>query len=96
VTMQYLAGELSAWLQRLQAVSGPSGAAQFSELRYEVEACPRAWLAPAMRRAVVLADGLCWDRSPAVTPSPSPARRRYRLTCDGSESAPGFSKTASQ
>jgi hypothetical protein len=61
VTMQYLAGELSAWLQRLQAVSGPSGAAQISELRYEVEACPPAWLAPAMRRAVVLADGLCWD-----------------------------------
>ena len=61
MTMQYLAGELSACLQRLQAVTAPSGAAQISELRYEVEACPPAWLAAAMRRAVLLADRVCWD-----------------------------------
>jgi hypothetical protein len=61
MTRQYLAGELSVRLERLQAVTPASRAAQVARLRDQVESCPLAWLATAAGRALALADGLCWD-----------------------------------
>ncbi len=61
MTRQYLAGELSARLERLQSVTSADHAEQVARLRGQVESCPLTWLAVAVRRALVLADGLCWD-----------------------------------
>jgi hypothetical protein len=61
MTRQYLAGELSVRLERLQAVTPASRAAQVARLRDQVESCPLAWLAAAAGRALALADGLCWE-----------------------------------
>ena len=61
MTRQYLVGEFSARLEQLQAVTSRPAVRQVAELRYEVESCPSAWLPVAMKRAIVLADGLCWD-----------------------------------
>ncbi len=61
MTRQYLAGELSVRLERLQAVTPAGRATQLTRLRDQVESCPPAWLAAAVGRALALADGLCWD-----------------------------------
>ena len=61
MTGQYLAGELSVQLERLQAVTSADRAAQVARLRCEVESCPLNWLSAALARALALADGMCWD-----------------------------------
>src|SRR5258708_2095083 len=61
MTSQYLAGELSVRLGRLQAAVSADRAAEGGELRHRVQTRPPASLAEAMRRAVALADDVCWD-----------------------------------
>jgi hypothetical protein len=61
VTQEYLIGEFSIRLEMLQAASVPDDAEGVTRLRREVEGRPLGWLAPAMVRALALADGLCWD-----------------------------------
>jgi hypothetical protein len=61
MTSQYLAGELSVRLERLQAAASTARAGQVTELRHRVESCPVSWLAEAVGRALALADNLCWD-----------------------------------
>lgn len=62
MTQQYLAGELSVLLARLQAVS-PSwvSAGEVARLRHEAETFPVPALTSVAERALLLADGLCWD-----------------------------------
>ena len=62
MTQQYLAGELSVLLSRLQAVT-PSqvSAADVVRLRHEAETVPIPALTGVAERALKLADGLCWD-----------------------------------
>ncbi len=61
MTYEYLAGELSVQLERLQAVTSSSGAARVAQLRHRVESCPAEGLTAAVRGALALADALCWD-----------------------------------
>jgi len=61
MTRQYLAGELSVLLERLQAAASVTRAGQVVELRHRVESCPVSWLAEAVSRAMALANNLCWD-----------------------------------
>jgi hypothetical protein len=61
MTCQYLIGELSVRLERLQATTGPGAAPDVARLRTEVETGGLAGLASATGRAMALADGLCWD-----------------------------------
>jgi hypothetical protein len=61
MTSQYLVGELSARLERLQAVTSAGRAAQVARLRHRVESCPLTWLAEGMSRALEIADNVCWD-----------------------------------
>lgn len=60
MTPDYLIGELSAWLERLQAVSAGAAAADLTRLRRRVETRPAAELAAETAQALVLADQLCW------------------------------------
>lgn len=62
VTQQYLAGELSVLLSRLQAVT-PSqfSVADVARLRREAETLPVPALTGVAQRALKLADCLCWD-----------------------------------
>ena len=61
MTQQYLAGELSARLERLQAVTSADATASVAQLRHQVESCPLNRLAVSLARALALADGLCWN-----------------------------------
>jgi hypothetical protein len=61
MTQQYLAGELSLLLARLQAATNQSSARAVARLRREAETWPLAALASVAVRALALADGLCWD-----------------------------------
>jgi len=61
LTKQYLAGELSVRLEKLLEVTAPSGAVQVAELRHEVESGSLHQLPAELRRAIALADGLCWE-----------------------------------
>jgi len=61
MTQQYLAGELSMLLARLQAVTpSVASAGEVAQLRREAETLPTSALAPVTARALELADGLCW------------------------------------
>jgi hypothetical protein len=60
MTHDYLIGELSARLGRLQAVSA-GGAADLARLRRRVETRPAAELAAETAQALALADQLCWE-----------------------------------
>ena len=62
VTQQYLAGELSVLLERVQAVT-TSDAARCTacSLRYEAETEPVPALRGVTVRALALTEGLCWD-----------------------------------
>ena len=60
MTSQYLIGELSVRLQKLEDAAAPDRAAQVADLRHEVESCPPLSLASTMCRAIVVADGMCW------------------------------------
>jgi hypothetical protein len=61
MTQEYLAGELSVRLEQLQAAAPEGGAAQVAQLRLHVETCPLSRLANAIRRALAIAEGWCWD-----------------------------------
>jgi hypothetical protein len=60
MTQDYLIGELSARLERLQAVSA-GAAADLARLRHRVETRPAAELAAETAQALALADQLCWE-----------------------------------
>jgi hypothetical protein len=60
VTQDYLIGELSVCLQRLEAAAGREAAGDVACLRREVEAGSRAELAASAVRALAVADGICW------------------------------------
>lgn len=60
MTQQYLIGELSVRLERLQA-EGTRAAGEMACLRGEVEFGPPARLGRATVRALALADRLCWE-----------------------------------
>jgi hypothetical protein len=60
MTQDYLIGELSARLERLQRVSAGT-AADLVRLRRQVESRPAAGLRAETVQALALADRLCWD-----------------------------------
>jgi hypothetical protein len=60
MTQDYLIGELSARLGRLQAVA-VGAAADLARLRRRVETRPAAELAAETTQALALADQLCWE-----------------------------------
>jgi hypothetical protein len=60
VTQDYLIGEVSVRLQRLEAAAGHEEVGDVARLRREVEAGSPAGLAAAVARALAVADGLCW------------------------------------
>ncbi len=61
MTQQYLIGELSVRLERLQAAAAKDVARDLARLRSQVETGTLGGLAPAAARALALADGMCWD-----------------------------------
>jgi hypothetical protein len=65
MTRQYLIGELSLYLQQLQAAASQSAcretARHVARLRRQVETGGVPGLCPATHRALALADGLCWE-----------------------------------
>jgi hypothetical protein len=60
MTQNYLIGELSARLERLQAAT-VEHAEDVARLRRQVEAMPVTWLAAETVHALMLADRLCWE-----------------------------------
>ena len=62
MTQQYLAGELSVLLARLQAVATNQAAVRdVAQLRRGAETGPVTALPTMVVRALVLTDRLCWD-----------------------------------
>lgn len=61
MTQQYLIGEFSVCLERLQAATVHGAADDVARLRHQVETGPSAGLGAAALRALALADGLCWE-----------------------------------
>ena len=62
MTQQYLAGELSVLLERVQAVTTTDAArCQACSLRHEAETEPLWALGRVTVRALALTEGLCWD-----------------------------------
>lgn len=61
MTQQYLIGEFSVCLERLQAATVREAAQDVARLRHQVEMGPPAGLGAAALRALALADGLCWE-----------------------------------
>jgi hypothetical protein len=61
MTQQYLAGELSLLLARLQAAANQPSARAVARLRREADTWPLAALASVAVRALALTDTLCWD-----------------------------------
>jgi len=61
MTQQHLIGELSVYLERLQAAAEHGAAQDVARLRQLVETGPPAGLAKAAARALALADRLCWQ-----------------------------------
>lgn len=62
MTHQYLAGEMSLLLARLQAVATDQGfVGDLTRLRREAETLPVTTLTSVAVRAIRLADGLCWE-----------------------------------
>lgn len=61
MTKQYLIGELSVRLGRLEAAAARDAAPDVARLRHEVEDGSLAGLGTAAVRALALADGLCWQ-----------------------------------
>jgi hypothetical protein len=60
MTQDYLIGELSARLERLQSASAGT-AADLARLRRRVENRPATELPAETAQALALADQLCWD-----------------------------------
>jgi hypothetical protein len=61
MTHEYLIGELSARLERLQQAAEQPAAGDVARLRNQVETGSLAVLPSATEHALALADGLCWD-----------------------------------
>jgi hypothetical protein len=61
MTQEYLIGELSVRLEELQGAATCGAARDVTRLRWQVEAGSPAGLASAARRALALADVLCWE-----------------------------------
>jgi hypothetical protein len=61
MTQEYLIGELSVRLGRLQAATRHTAAGDVASLRHQVETRSATWLAAEMAQALALADQLCWD-----------------------------------
>jgi hypothetical protein len=61
MTQQYLSGELSVLLARLQATVGDASAGEVARLRYEAETVPRPALGSVVVRALGLTESLCWN-----------------------------------
>jgi hypothetical protein len=61
MTQDYLAGELSVRLERLQAAAEPDAASELAALRQQVEAGPLPALKAAAAEALAIADRLCWQ-----------------------------------
>jgi len=62
MTQQYLAGELSLILARLQAVAtNQASARDVAYLRHEAETRPITALSAVAVHALELTDGMCWD-----------------------------------
>src|SRR5438445_5943634 len=62
VTQQYLAGELSLLLARLQAVAtNPGPGRDLAALRRQAETSPVTELGSVAARALRCGDALCWD-----------------------------------
>jgi len=61
MTQEYLIGELSVRLEELQAATTREEVRAVTRLRQQVEAGSPAGLASAARRALALADLLCWE-----------------------------------
>lgn len=57
---EYLAGELSVLLEKLQAATEPP-AGDLAWLRHQVEDGPTSGLEAELARALAAADHLCWD-----------------------------------
>jgi hypothetical protein len=58
----YLVGEMSVFLQHLEAATaGQEAAADVVRLRHQVETSPPSRLAAEAARALAVADDLCWD-----------------------------------
>jgi hypothetical protein len=61
MTQQYIAGELSVLLARLQAVAADEACARdAARLRHEAETWPLTALASVAVRALALEEDLCW------------------------------------
>jgi len=60
VTQDYLIGEVSICLQRLEAAAGDDAVDNVARLRYEVEAGSPTGLTAVVTRALAVADGMCW------------------------------------
>ena len=62
MTQQYLAGEMSLLLARLQAVATHQASARdVTRLRHETECGPLTALGSVAIRALALTDTLCWE-----------------------------------
>ena len=62
MTQQYLAGELSLLLARLQAVAANTAwVRDFRRLRHEAETMPLTTLSLVAEAALEVADELCWE-----------------------------------
>jgi len=62
MTQQYLAGELSLLLARLQTAATNQGfACDVAQLRHEAETRPITALSAVAVHALELTDGMCWD-----------------------------------
>lgn len=61
MTQEYLIGELSVRLEQLQAAATCEAVRDVTRLRWQVETGSPAGLASAARRALALADVLCWE-----------------------------------
>jgi len=62
MTDQYLVGELSVLLARLQqTTTSATAASDVARLRHDAETCPPAALGSVVVHALALVDALCWD-----------------------------------
>jgi len=61
MTQEYLAGELSVRLEQLQAATSAKSGSPLAHLRHQIESSPPTSLAAAVRRALALAEDMCWD-----------------------------------
>jgi hypothetical protein len=61
MTQDYLVGELSVYLQQLEATAAHEAVVDVTRLRELVEVSSPSGLAAAATRALAVADGICWD-----------------------------------